>query len=519
MFYVLVWPTPEAVWKAAEICRTNNQMPDAVIETGRRSVADTLGLVRKTGKKAEIVIVAPFVCNDEVCKHLQAILKAGGKVHWYGAPDLQVEKNLHLRLPGENQLLKIIPYCITPPLEKEIKQYLRYKITLTFLGDEDGEVHRKELNTAIVNLAKDPSSIPPEETNQVNTFVRFSFPAIEGQSAGLKKLKRDIHRVAKAGLSNVLLLGETGTGKEATAFFLHNLDPGRCKNKIGAISCAGLQEEYLISELFGHVTGAYTDARDRKGLIATLNGGTLFLDELPDMPARVQSMLLRFLETGEYTPMGSDEPQKANVKIVAGGQHELLCEKLRLKEFRKDLYYRLAGKVLTVPSLRDIVEDLPILIDHLVYKMEEDSQKRNDALQYFEQRSKELKDYHWPGNTRELANYVRRRLTLGKDEDIILGEYEIEEKSQKTTSRPQQNLEAQGYCVDVTFGKLFPDEGVEKSRAARVNLERPDDVKNRYIKHVYKCLKDEGESNSFISAKLGISINTLKKAIKTDSQS
>ncbi len=512
MLTLLVWPTPESVWQAAEICRTKKQMPDRVIETGKRSMADTLAHVHQTFKKTEVMIFAPFVYNEEVCTHIQAIVKDGGQIHWYGEPDPRAEESLQLSCKAG--LLHLYPKSFKVPLREEIRKYLRYKITLAFLGDEYGEINREELKRTIVGLADTPDTVPPEEKLQVDTFAKLSFPAIEGRSAEMKRLKRDIRRVAKAGLSNVLLLGETGTGKEATAFFLHSLDPCRCTKSFGAINCEGLQEVYLISELFGHVKGAYTDAIGRNGLIAELNGGTLFLDELPDMAPRAQAMLLRFLENGTYTPMGSDEAKESDVKIIAGGQYELLREKMISKEFRKDLYYRLTGKVLTIPSLREITDDLPVLIDHLAYKMGKDPLKRDETILYFAERLNEMKDYHWPGNIRELANYVRRRLTLGKDEDIILGEYEVDEKIPKNTLNPQQSQKSQEYYVDVVFRSLFSDVTIENLKRTVVKFEKPDDVRSRYISHVYKCLNEQGASNTLIAAKLGIAINTLKKAVK-----
>lgn len=512
MAYILVWPTPESIWKAAEICRLKNLEPEVVVETGRRSVAATLGYVHQTCKNAEIVIVAPFVCNNDVCLHLQEIAKEGGRVYWYGEPEQRVEKELALCC--ENKLLHLYPTENTSPLKQDIINFIRYKITLTFLGDENGDVNRDELRKAIATLANGPNSISSEEKRLADKFLKFNFPAIEGKSADLIKLKMNIHRVAKAGLNNVLLLGETGTGKEAAAFFLHHLDPCRRAKNFGAINCAGLKEDYLISELFGHVKGAYTDAIDRKGLIASLDGGTLFLDELPDMPSRVQAMLLRFLDNGTYTPMGSDRDMMADVKIIAGGQNELLREKILSKEFRKDLYYRLTGKVLTIPSLRDIIDDLPTLIDHLAYKMEKSEQKRNDTILYFNQRLDELEAYHWPGNIRELANYVRRRLTLGKDENIILGEHEFEDKNLENKDSSRQKRKHQGYCIDVTFSGLLDYTDIDKYRTNIIKFEPPEDVKSRYINHVYKCLKNKGVPNYLIADNLNISINTLKNNIK-----
>ncbi len=328
----LVWPTPEALYLAATLCRDENQQPSKILETGQRSITDTLAQVSHY-KKSEIVIFAPFVCNEKAREHLRAIGSNGGQIHWYG--EYGTQAGLILRDQCQEIPSLILHEDIYKSPSKQVEIYLRYKITLAFLGDENGTFDRDQLQDAIEKLAADPNMVPQEEKHYVETFANLSFPAIQGRSAKMTGLKNDVRRVARSGLNNVLILGETGSGKEATAFFLHNLDPDRRDNDFRALNCAGLQEDFLISELFGHVKGAYTGAgKDRNGLITKLDGGTLFLDELPDMPLRVQAMLLRFLESGEYVPMGSDKTKMADVKIIAGGQRKLLAEKISAKQFR-----------------------------------------------------------------------------------------------------------------------------------------------------------------------------------------
>jgi DNA-binding NtrC family response regulator len=187
-----------------------------------------------------------------------------------------------------------------------------------------------------------------------------------------------------------------------------------------------------------------------------------------------------------------------------------------LRIIRKDLYYRLAGKILTIPNLREITEDLPTLIDHLTYKMEDNRHKRNETIDYFKNRIEELENHHWPGNVRELANYVRRRLKLGKSENIELGEYELEGKSQENTQIILPARQSQDYAVDATFDEIDPSVTIAQIKGGNIQLESPDELRSRYINHVHKCLANTGASNAIISKQLQISINTLRKHIKNE---
>ena len=499
MTIFLVRPTPEALYRAAEIYSENKYHSIDIQEVGRRSIINKLTSIRHDSGK-DVVIITPFVCNTKIVNHLKKITSAGGEVHWHGESDQQGKGNLISRCKSINKLhFYDQDFEFKPdPEDEKIKNFLRFKITKAFLGDLESNFDHGQLKEAVEWLSKNPNTIPEGEKQIVNIFARLSFPAIEGNSIKMKQLKKDLRKLAKSDI-NVLLLGETGTGKEAAAFFIHCLDPNRNKKEYDAINCSVLQENFLISELFGHEKGAYTDAiRERRGLIPKLDGGTLFLDELPDMPGRVQSMLLRFLESGVYTPMGSDKIRRADVKIVAGGQLERLSEKIKSMEFRKDLYYRLAGKNISIPNLRDIPEDIPLLIDHLVYKMGGSNQDRNETIEYFAKRMKELKSYYWPGNVRELANYVKRRLKLGEDEHIILGDGEIDYLEYNKQIKATKNL--------AEFNAITNFEGIVSDKS----IESANDVNIRYIKHVYGQLSNEGVPACKIADILKISKNTLR---------
>ncbi len=391
--------------------------------------------------------------------------------------------------------IKVLPTF--PPHIENRENYLKYKKALTFLGDKDGNLATDHLKEAINQLSKSPK-IPEDEQQAVTAFRETDFPAIEGRSPKMTRLKREIHRVGSASLNKILLLGETGTGKEAAAFFLHALDPERKNGKFGSINCAVLQEELLISELFGHEKGAFTGATKQKvGLVSELDGGTLFLDELPDLPPRVQAMLLRFLESGTYTPLGSTKKEKADTKIISAAQKSRLIEKINTKESRQDLYYRIAGKKIELPSLSEIPEDLPILIVHLAYKVEQDFEKRDQAISYFLGRMDELQKHSWPGNVRELANYITRRIKLGANEHIGLEEH--------LEFSIEQSPQANG---DDTINRknriTFPNES---------SVDTIDTIKRTYANNVYISLTNQGVSQNQVSKLLGVSVNTLKRLL------
>jgi len=209
----------------------------------------------------------------------------------------------------------------------------------------------------------------------------------------------------------ILIEGETGTGKELAARALHYFGPRKEKPFI-PVNCGGYPDGLFENELFGHVRGAYTDAKSRQpGLIAQAEGGTLFLDEVDSLPAKAQVTLLRYLQDQQYRPLGGAETRRSHVSIVTATNVDL-STLVEAKTFRQDLLYRLNVVKLTMPPLRERLEDVTLLARHFLRYF---SELYETAPKYFSPRSLEqLKSMEWPGNVRELENFVHREFLLAE---------------------------------------------------------------------------------------------------------
>jgi two-component system response regulator HydG len=237
---------------------------------------------------------------------------------------------------------------------------------------------------------------------------RYGIHGIIGQSAGMQRVLQLISQLAPTDIS-VLILGENGTGKELVARALHQNSRRRVERFV-ALNCAGLNESTLEDELFGHVRGAFTDARgDREGRFEYADGGTLFLDEIGDMPLTMQAKLLRVLQDREITRLGSNEPIKVDVRFIAATNRDLAAA-LREKTFREDLYYRIRGAVIELPPLRHRREDIPLLISHMVMRYAEKHSKQIEGMDTDARNA--LVAFHWPGNVRELEQTVESMIAL-----------------------------------------------------------------------------------------------------------
>jgi two-component system response regulator GlrR len=204
---------------------------------------------------------------------------------------------------------------------------------------------------------------------------------------------------------NVLISGETGTGKEA----LHRASP-RADNPFVAINCGAIPEDLLESELFGHVKGAFTGAtRDHEGLFVSADGGSLFLDEIGDMPASLQAKLLRVLQEKKIRPVGDTRDREINVRILSA-THRNLEAAIANREFREDLYYRLNGANLSLPALRERKEDIPLLVKHFLEEIA--ARSGEDVRQISPHGQRLLMQYNWPGNIRQLQNVIEKIVAL-----------------------------------------------------------------------------------------------------------
>ncbi len=241
-----------------------------------------------------------------------------------------------------------------------------------------------------------------------HTNEALHFGALVGESESFVRAIKNIPPLAQSD-ATVLICGETGTGKELFARAIHYHSPRRNKPFI-PVNCAALPDHLFENELFGHVKGAFTDANSsEKGLIAEAEGGTLILDEVDTLSPAAQAKLLRFLQNGEYRPLGSSRSVTANVRIIAATNADLF-DRVKAKLFREDLYYRLNALSLIIPPLRERIEDIVHLSNHFLtqYARERNTERRSissDAL-------RKLMAYEWPGNVRELEGVILRALIL-----------------------------------------------------------------------------------------------------------
>ena len=241
-----------------------------------------------------------------------------------------------------------------------------------------------------------------------------------GRSAPMRELSRLIRLVAPHD-ARVLIEGETGTGKELVAKALHQLSP-RSKKAIIVLNCAAIPEALLEAELFGHTRGAFTGAtQSRVGRIEAANGGTLFLDEIGEMPIALQSKLLRFLENGELQRVGDNETIRVDVRVIAA-THRNLDDSVSEGSFRLDLLHRLSVFPIEVPSLRERLDDLPMLAEHFLSVLAQDMPRKRlgpGALDI-------LVKHSWPGNVRELGHVLHRGAILaGPQPDITINEIRL----------------------------------------------------------------------------------------------
>lgn len=251
---------------------------------------------------------------------------------------------------------------------------------------------------------------------------RYSFENILGNSPLIKEAIAMAGKVAPTN-ATVLLLGETGTGKEVFAQSIHN-SSGRCGNTFVALNCSAFSKDLLESEIFGHKAGAFTGAlKDKKGLIEEASAGTLFLDEIGEMHIDLQAKLLRVLETGEFIKVGDTKPTKVNVRIIAATNRNLQQE-VTEGRFREDLFYRINVFTIVLPSLKDRKNDLPLLADFFLKIF---AQKTNTAINSISPEFMErLQQHEWKGNIRELKNVIERAVILSAGNQLAVESLPLE---------------------------------------------------------------------------------------------
>ena len=233
-------------------------------------------------------------------------------------------------------------------------------------------------------------------------------PQIVAESPAMKSILKLVERIGPAD-ANVLITGENGTGKEVITRVLHSISSRRSKPLI-SLNAGALAEGVFESELFGHVRGAFTDAKsDRVGRFELADGGTLFLDEIGNVPLNLQAKLLRVIETGEFERVGSSKTQKVNVRLLSATNADLHAEVAQGK-FRQDLLFRLNTVEIRLPPLRDRLEDIPVLAEHFL-KVHRDRYRR-PILGFTSEALDALRHHLWPGNVRELDHVIERAVLM-----------------------------------------------------------------------------------------------------------
>jgi Nif-specific regulatory protein len=356
----------------------------AALQTGRPIRVDDVhadprfypGIDRATGSSTRSVVAAPLIARQGTIGVLQVVNRHGGA---FDDADLE--------------FLEALAGAVAVALENA-QLYARLKASEEGLRAQVGALRRDLVRCA-------------------------GFADIIGRSAAMQAVFSLMESAAGSPIT-VLLEGETGTGKELVARGIHHASP-RAEGPFLAVNCAALPETLLESELFGHRRGAFTGAiHDQRGLFEAAAGGTVLLDEIGEMPPAMQAKLLRVLQEGEVVPLGDTRPRRIDVRVIASTNRDLRAE-VDARNFREDLYYRVAAFPILLPPLRDRRDDIPLLADRFLAAAAERNRK---CINGFEPDAiGRLAAYDWPGNVRELQNEIERGVALARNDERIGSEH------------------------------------------------------------------------------------------------
>jgi formate hydrogenlyase transcriptional activator len=302
------------------------------------------------------------------------------------------------------------------PLKGESGKIIRWYVTATDINDQKNAEERLQNENLVLREEIDRSSM---------------FEEIVGSSKPMSHLLKKVEKVAPSD-STVLILGETGTGKELIARALHRRSK-RASRAFVKVNCAAIPQSLIASELFGHEKGAFTGALQRRvGRFEAANAGTLFLDEIGELPMETQIALLRVLQEKEFERVGSNHPISVDVRVIAATNRDLPAA-VAAGSFRQDLFYRLNVFPIEVPPLRERSEDIPLLVEYFVGRFAKDAGKniRHISKHTLEQ----LQAYNWPGNIRELQNVVERAVILCETDTFLVDESWLESEPEESSQR------------------------------------------------------------------------------------
>ncbi|HTV54423.1 MAG TPA: sigma-54 dependent transcriptional regulator, partial [Terriglobia bacterium] len=313
---------------------------------------------------------------------------------------------------------------------------------------------------------------------QLGNQVQLS--SLVGRSTGMLEIYKRIAMVSES-RSTVLIYGESGTGKELVAKAIHHNGP-RASQRFFAVNCGALAESLLETELFGHVRGSFTGAvENKRGILEEASGGTVFLDELSEMSPALQVKLLRAIEEQEVRRIGSNQPVKVNLRIIAAS-NRVLGQLVDEGKFRADLYYRLRVVEINIPPLRERAEDIPLLVDYFLKRL---GRERGQSYSLSNQALSALLSYDWPGNVREMENALEAATALNRSGVITAEDLPPKVKRESCECKRLTDLHA--------------------------DLPSLDELAKRYLLHV---LKVTGDNKARAAGILGINRKTLYRMVE-----
>ena len=294
--------------------------------------------------------------------------------------------------------------------------------------------HNEEIKLTIKRILEQKRLVVENIALKQQISQRLTYKDVVASSSSMMKIFDTLEKVSPT-KSNILILGESGSGKGLIAEVIHCNSPRRDKPLI-AINCSAIPEGLLESELFGYKKGAFTGAvSDKMGLIPLAHQGTFFLDEIGDMPLALQAKLLKVLETGEVCPLGDTKTRVVDIRIIAATNADIE-HKIEEGKFRKDLYWRLNVIEITVPPLRERKDDIELLCKHFIGKFAGEHKKNVSGID--NQSLAALMDYTWPGNVRELSNVIERAVVLAEGTHIMLKN--LPDKLKRSAPEPESSL-------------------------------------------------------------------------------
>ncbi len=341
-----------------------------------------------------------------------------------------------LRLGASDYILKPIDF---DELTLKIKRLLEYKQLII-----ENQLYRRELQK------------------------QYSFDNIVGKSQAMQRVFEMIKYVSQTN-SNVLITGNSGTGKELVSRAIHYNGSRRDKPFV-VVNCGAIPETLIESELFGHKKGAFTGAiRDKDGYFKAADGGTLFLDEISEMPLQLQVRILRAIEQKEIIPVGSSTPILVDVRVISATNKDLYQE-VEAGRFRSDLYYRLNVVEIHLPSISERVEDIPLLVEHFVNKYRNEMNKNIKGVDA--EAMKALMNYRWKGEIRELENVIERAIIFAKGDYITLQELPPYINSLNIVSQGEQKIKTLNEAISEFersyIKKVLAENDFDKEKSARV---------------------------------------------------